>query len=59
MVVFIFKMFLTIPVLKRIILCLSFLLFEKLVCNFNRILTKVSVSHPVKSSENQTFSDGF
>ena len=40
-------------------LCLGFLLFEKLVGKFNRILLNVSISSPLESSENQTFSGGF
>ena len=40
-----------VPVLKQIILFLSFLLFEKLLCIFNRILSEVSISYPVKSSK--------
>ena len=34
-------------------------LFEKLMWKFNRILSNVSISYHVKSSENQTLSDGF
>ena len=40
-------------------LCLGFLLFEKLVGKFNRILLNVSISSPLESSENQTISGGF